>query len=252
MMTAALQHPSGRGKRLQQRLGCLTAIGIALAACATPPAPGTNPYLGWMEASSPKNLEVERARYRHTIHFATDSAELTAMEQERLLTFLQTVVPTARDTVIVEGHADERATDLYNLELASRRITSVSGFLDEHGLAGIPLHTAAFGERVPANAGGDPGAWQQNRRVELVLERHVVELPPCPDWSRESGLDFENLPGSNFGCATQTNLGLMIDNPSDLARGRKLAPGDGIHAAEGVVRYRTGEIIELQEEELGN
>jgi type IV pilus biogenesis protein CpaD/CtpE len=251
-MTAAPQHPFGRRKRLPHHLGCLTALGIALTACATPPAPGTNPYLGWMEASSPKNLEVERAQYRHTIHFATDSADLTAMEQERLLTFLQTVAPTAQDTVIVEGHADERATDLYNLELASRRITSVSGFLEEHGLGGIPLHTAAFGERVPATAGGDPAAWQQNRRVELVLERHVVELPPCPDWSRESGLDYSNLPGSNFGCDTQTNLGLMIDNPSDLARGRKLAPASGIHAAEGIVRYRTGEVVELQEEELGN
>jgi pilus biogenesis lipoprotein CpaD len=251
-MTAASQHPNGRRKALpHHRLGCLTALGIALTACATP-APGTNPYLGWMEASSPKDLEVERAQYRHVVQFATDSAELTAMEQERLLTFLETVAPTAQDTMIVEGHADERATDLYNLELASRRITSVENFLREHGLQNVPLHASAFGERVPAAEGTDAAAWQQNRRVELVLERHVVELPPCPDWSRESGLDYSNLPGSNFGCATQTNLGLMIDNPSDLARGRKLAPASGIHAAEGIVRYRTGEVIELQEEELGN
>jgi pilus assembly protein CpaD len=105
---------------------------------------------------------------------------------------------------------------------------------------------------MKAAEGSDPAVWQQNRRVELVLERHLVQLPPCPDWSRESGLDFSNLPGSNFGCATQTNLGLMIDNPSDLARGRKLAPASGIHAADGIVRYRTGEVVELQEEELGN
>ena len=250
-MSAAPQHPTGRRNFRPRHLACLTALGFALTACATS-EPGTNPYLGWMEASSPKNLEVERAQYRHTIRFATDSAELTAQEQDRLLTFLQTVGPSAQDTMVVEGHADERATDLYNLELASRRITSVSGFLEEYGLGGIPLHTAAFGERVPATAGGDPAAWQQNRRVEIVLERHVVELPPCPDWSRESGLDYSNLPGSNFGCATQTNLGLMIDNPSDLARGRKLAPASGIHAAEGVERYRTGAVVELQEEELGN
>jgi pilus biogenesis lipoprotein CpaD len=250
-MSAAPQHPSGRRKRLPYRLGCLTALGIALTACAAP-APGTNPYLGWMEASSPKELEVERAQYRHTIHFATDSAELTAMEQERLLTFLQTVAPTAQDGVLIEGHADERATDLYNVELASQRITSVSDFMREHGLAGVPLRAAAFGERAPVAPGSNPAAWQQNRRVELVLERHLVRLPPCPDWSRESGLDYSNLPHSNFGCATQTNLGLMIDNPGDLARGRKLAPADGTHAAEGIVRYRAGEIIELQEEELGN
>ena len=250
-MTAAPQHPARRRKRLPSHLGCLTALGIGLTACAVP-APGTNPYLGWMEASSPKNLEVERARYRHSIHFETDSAELSAMEQERLLTFLQTVAPSQHDTLVIEGHADERASDLYNLELASRRITSVGAFLDEHGFDGIAVRASAFGERVPATEGSDPEAWQQNRRVELVLERHLVELPPCPDWSRQSGLDYSNLPGSNFGCATQTNLGLMIDNPGDLVRGRKLAPASGIHAAESIVRYRTGEVVELQEQELGD
>jgi hypothetical protein len=34
-------------------------------------------------------------------------------------------------------------------------------------------------------------------------------------------------------------------------RGRKLAPASGIHAADSIVRYRTGEVIELQQEELG-
>lgn len=250
-MTAATQHPANRRWRLSRHLGCLTVLGIALAGCAAPTG-GTNPSLGWLEASSPKSLEVERAQYRHTVHFATDQAELTAIEQQRLLTFLQTVAPTRQDTMTIEGHADERAGDLYNLELASRRIASVDDFLQAHGITGIAVNTSAFGEQVPAAEGSDPAAWRQNRRVELVLERHLVELPPCPDWSRQSGLDYSNLPGSNFGCATQTNLGLMVANPNDLVRGRKLAPASGIHAAEGIVRYRTGEVVELQEQELGD
>jgi pilus assembly protein CpaD len=248
-MTAALQHAATR--RLPHHLGCLTALAIALTACAAPMG-GTNPNLGWLEASSPKNLEVERAQYRHTVHFETDQADLSAIEQERLLTFLQTVVPTRQDTMMIEGHADERAGDLYNLELASRRITTVGDFMQENGLGGITFHASAFGERVPAAEGSDSASWRQNRRVELVLERHLVVLPPCPDWSRESGVDFANLPGSNFGCATQANLGLMVANPGDLVRGRKLAPASGIHAAEGIVRYRTGTVVELQDEELAN
>jgi pilus assembly protein CpaD len=249
-MTATPQHPPGRIARLSRRLGWISVLGAGLAACAVP-TPSTNPYLGWIEASSPKSLEVERAQYRHTIHFATDQADLTAIEQERLLVFLESVGPTPQDSISIEGHADERATDLYNLELASRRISSVGAFLREQGFEQFELRTSSFGERVPAVAGSNPEAWQQNRRVEVVLERHLVSLPPCPDWSRESGLDYSNLPHSNFGCATQTNLGLMIADPEDLVRGRKLGPASGIHAAESIVRYRTGEVIELQEEELG-
>jgi pilus assembly protein CpaD len=249
-MTAAPHHHASRRSRLPRLFGCLTALGIALAACSTAQS-GPNSHLGWLEASSPKSLEVERAQYRHTIHFGTDQAELSAVEQERLLTFLETVAPTRQDTLLIEGHADERASDLYNVDLASRRISSVSQFLNNHGLGRVPIYTSAYGERIPAAAGGGPEAWRENRRVELVLERHLVELPPCPDWSRESGSDFSNLPGSNFGCASQTNLGLMVANPRDLVRGRKLAPASGIHAAEGIVRYRTGNVVELEEQELG-
>ena len=179
-MTAASQHPTGRRKRLPRRLGCLTALGIALTACATP-APGANPYLGWMEASSPKNLEVERAQYRHTIHFATDSAELTAMEQERLLTFLQTVAPTAA------GHDDRRGACR---RARHRPLQSRAGLAADHqrgatscaSMASMASRciAAAFGERVPAAEGSDPAAWQQNRRVELVLERHLVAAAALP------------------------------------------------------------------------
>ncbi len=86
--------------------------------------------------------------------------------------------------------------------------------------------------------------------MELVLERYLVTLPPCPDWSRQSGTDFANLPHSNFGCATQTNLGLMVAEPRDLLHGRGLAPADGVHQAEGIVRYRTGKVVELQEQKV--
>jgi hypothetical protein len=33
---------------------------------------------------------------------------------------------------------------------------------------------------------------------------------------------------------------------------RTLAPADGVHQAEGIVRYRTGKVVELQEERVEN
>jgi type IV pilus biogenesis protein CpaD/CtpE len=44
----------------------------------------------------------------------------------------------------------------------------------------------------------------------------------------------------------------MVAEPKDLVRGRPLGPADGIQQAEGIVRYRTGEVVELQDEEVGN
>jgi pilus assembly protein CpaD len=250
-MKAALQHPTSPRSRRARPLLWASVLGLGLGACA-PATMGPSPNLGWIEAGSPKGLEVDRAEYRHKVYFATDEARISGVEQDRLLAFLSSVRPGEGDTLRLEGHADERATDLYNIELAARRAESVGSFLREQGFDDLTVTSSAFGEALPAVAGTGPESWQQNRRVELVLERYLVTLPPCPDWSRQSGTDFSNLPHSNFGCATQTNLGLMVAEPRDLVHGRGLGPADGVHQAEGIVRYRTGKVVELQEEKVGN
>ncbi len=250
-MTAALQHPQSARPRRSCPWLWASILGLGLTACASADL-RPNDNLGWLQASSPKQLEVDRAEYRHAVYFETDRAEIPGGEQDRLLTFLASVDPSASDTLRLEGHADERATDLYNLELASRRAEAVTAFLRQHGFKDLTVTTAAYGEAVPAVAGTGPEVWRQNRRVELVFERYLVTLPACPDWSRESGTDFANLPHSNYGCATQSNLGLMVAEPKDLVRGRTLGPADGVHQAEGIVRYRTGKVVELQKEKVGN
>jgi pilus assembly protein CpaD len=249
-MTAALQHPQSARPRRSCPWLWASILGLGLSACSSA-ALQPNASLGWLEASSPKKLEVDRAEYRHSVYFDTDQADITGLEQDRLLTFLATVEPGTRDTIRLEGHADERASDLYNLELAGRRAEAVTAFLRRHGFPDLTVTTSAYGEAIPAAAGTGPEVWRQNRRVELVLERYLVTLPACPDWSRQSGTDFANQPHSNFGCATQSNLGLMVAEPADLVRGRTLGPADGVHEAEGIVRYRTGKVIELQKEKVG-
>jgi pilus assembly protein CpaD len=247
-MSAVQQHLGNRLRQAPRPLVWLSLLGLGLGACA--PSLGPQQNLGWIEASSPKQLEVDLAQYRHSVYFPTDRSTVPASERARLLSFLETVQPGGRDSIRLEGHADERASELYNLELAADRNEGVEALLREAGLGDVPLTKVAYGETVPAVPATGPAAWRLNRRVELILERHLVTLPACPDWSRQSGTDFSNQPHSNFGCATQTNLGLMVAEPKDLVRGRTLAPADGVHQAEGIVRYRTGTVVELEEVEV--
>lgn len=229
------------------RLGLVSALALTLAACGST-SEGTNPALGWSQMGSPKELEVERAQIRHAVRFATDQATIDSVERDRLRTFLAAIDLEAGDSIRLEGHADERASDLYNLDLAARRSEAVRRFLHAEGLGRVEMHESAYGERAPAASERSQAAWRENRRVEVVVDRHLVVLPPCPDWSRRSGTDFANQPHTNFGCAVQTNLGLMIANPRDLERGRALSPADGTREADAIVRYRTDEVKELQEE----
>ncbi|HEU5060927.1 MAG TPA: OmpA family protein [Kofleriaceae bacterium] len=73
--------------------------------------------------------------------------------------------------VQVEGHADERGTDEYNLALSQRRAENVRSVLVDMGVR-VQLDVEGRGESSPRAEGSDERAWRQNRRVEFVLVRH--------------------------------------------------------------------------------
>jgi pilus assembly protein CpaD len=233
--------PAGRGALRRPALGGLLAAVLLLTGCAAagPAVP---------EGPAAKSLRVEGARREHRVHFATDSAVLSPSERQRLLAFLREIGPDRRGVIRVAGHADERHTDAYNLALSARRAESVAAFLSDHGLDGATIEQTAFGERFPAVPESTPAAWRQNRRVEIAAEGYEVVLPDCPRWGDPSRPDFDNRPLANLGCATATNLGLMVADPRDLVRGRALGPADGTREAEAVVRYRQDKVKQLTED----
>ena len=71
------------------------------------------------------------------------------------------------DSVVVEGHCDERGTIEYNLALGEQRAQAVKTYLSDAGVAEDRIETVSYGEEQPAVMGGDESAWSQNRRAEL-------------------------------------------------------------------------------------
>jgi peptidoglycan-associated lipoprotein len=69
--------------------------------------------------------------------------------------------------VTLEGHADERGTEEYNLQLSNRRAASVKKYLNDLGVKGKQLDAVGFGETRPAVEGSSEDAWSTNRRVEF-------------------------------------------------------------------------------------
>jgi pilus assembly protein CpaD len=243
MTTFARPHPRALGRLAPSLLGlALIASGCSSTDQGIPVGPTFD------SGQFAQELGVEQARYRHTVLFATDSARLDTAEAERLQLFLQTLGVEPGDVVRLEGHADERAGDLYNLELSARRIESVREAVRAAGYQEVAVEPVAYGKRAPVVPGSTPEAWRQNRRVDVIVDRMVVALPACPDWSRETGTDFANLPLSNLGCGVRTNFGLMVADPRDLDRGRRLGPADGVKAAGAIERYRAGDEADLKQE----
>ena len=66
--------------------------------------------------------------------------------------------------IAIEGHADSRGTNEYNLALAERRASAVRDYLVSLGLAADRVTIVSLGEEPPACSEESEACWQRNRR----------------------------------------------------------------------------------------
>jgi outer membrane protein OmpA-like peptidoglycan-associated protein len=75
--------------------------------------------------------------------------------------------------VEVAGHADERSTDDYNLNLTKQRAAAVMTALRTRGIAATRLVSQGYGEYCPLDEAHNEAAWEKNRRVEFKVIKTV-------------------------------------------------------------------------------
>lgn len=75
------------------------------------------------------------------------------------------------------------------------------------------------------------------------------DIPQCPSWSTPNMSDSKVSQSSNFGCASERNLAIMIADPSDLIRGKKLHPASAEHSLNALDRYYRRETNQAELEE---
>lgn len=69
--------------------------------------------------------------------------------------------------VTIEGNADERGTEEYNMALGDRRATAVAKYLQRLGTSQAQLKTVSYGKEKPLCVEHDEECWKKNRRAEL-------------------------------------------------------------------------------------
>jgi pilus assembly protein CpaD len=189
-------------------------LALALAGC-------NHPESDWSEVETPKQLHVDFVRLHYTATFAAGSAELAPGEADRLASFLETAQVRPDDRVFFEGAPNDA--------LAGSRIGTLTREVTRRGIAATTL---------------PPGTMPSDQMM-VSVERYVVSPPDCPNWTSPIYGDHSNRMNSNFGCATASNLSLMVADPRDLVIGRDLGPDDAQPSGAAVDRYRTGTVKKL-------
>ena len=71
--------------------------------------------------------------------------------------------------VIVEGHADSRGTNEYNLALGERRASAVRDYLVSLGIPAARITIVSKGEEEPVCGEETDACWAKNRRGHFVF-----------------------------------------------------------------------------------
>lgn len=103
------------------------------------------------------------------VFFNTDSSELDIASRGVLDSNAAILQEHVDVKVQVQGHADERGTVDYNLQLGNERANAVKSYLVGQGVGPDRVAVISYGEEMPASTGHHESSWAQNRRAEFVV-----------------------------------------------------------------------------------
>ena len=103
------------------------------------------------------------------VFFAYDSVELSEEARAALQKNLEWLKRWSTTKILIEGHADPRGTDEYNLALGERRADTVRDYLVSLGLAADRVTIVSKGEEQPFCEEENEACWQKNRVGHFIF-----------------------------------------------------------------------------------
>jgi len=101
------------------------------------------------------------------VKFDLDAAEVHAEDRPNLDRIGRCLRADLALHVTIEGNADERGTEEYNLSLGQRRALAVDKYLLTAGVSEAQLKTISYGKEKPVCREHDEACWAENRRAAV-------------------------------------------------------------------------------------
>ncbi len=143
---------------------------------ATPPPPPPPPAAPRPPAPTEDEIfakttleELNAQKPLADVFFAYDAVDLSEEARAAMQKNLAWLNRWKSTKIMVEGHADARGTNEYNLALAERRADAVRDYLVSLGVPTDRMTIVSKGEEQPFCAEETEGCWQQNRRGHFII-----------------------------------------------------------------------------------
>jgi peptidoglycan-associated lipoprotein len=135
-----------------------------------PPAPSAAPVATDEELFSRMTLEqLNQKGVLGDVFFAYDSVDLSQDARGMLQKNSDYLKRWGSTKVMVEGHADARGTNEYNLALGERRAAATRDYVVSLGVANDRITIVSKGEEQPVCREENEACWQKNRRGHFIF-----------------------------------------------------------------------------------
>ena len=104
------------------------------------------------------------------IHFEYDQFVVRVQDRMTLDVNARWLTDHPGALILIEGHADERGTDEYNLALGERRAQSTRDQLVVRGVPLSRIRVITYGEERPLCAAHAESCWARNRRAHFLVK----------------------------------------------------------------------------------
>jgi peptidoglycan-associated lipoprotein len=103
------------------------------------------------------------------VQFDLNKADLRPSEADKVARLATYLKQNPAFRVEIEGFADPRGSQTYNIKLSTKRVNAVRDALIAEGVSQDRILVGAYGELNRKSTGTGDAAWQQDRRVEIIV-----------------------------------------------------------------------------------
>ena len=122
------------------------------------------------ETEAQRLSRMQAELIKKSVYFDYDNFMLKPQYQDIVKQNADFMKLLGKDTLEVEGNADDRGSKEYNLALGQKRAESVRKALLSLGVADKRIEAISYGEEKPRASCPEEKCWQENRRVDFVYK----------------------------------------------------------------------------------
>ncbi len=120
-------------------------------------------------AEAARSADEARTALTGPVHFEFNRDDILASDRPLMERKAAILAANPAMRIRIEGNADERGSDEFNLALGMRRAAALQQYLTTHGISADRLALTSNGEERPLCQDHQEPCWGENRRDDIVI-----------------------------------------------------------------------------------